>query len=347
MPSSRPRGATPPLTTSTSVSRPASRSCSIDGRTLAMRLHHPARARSRSNSCGSVSWIDSSFSPCASPTATPSAQSAKTASRPLLGDAAVAQPGHRREPGERRVDQQLGPDHPAHVVGHARVARPAPERARARGARSRDRPVELADHVAAERVAHEPPRPDVGPAPLDDAGQQVARRRRCSSMRSWISPLPIETNAPIPPRATSGSSATWCSGDLTATSAKSNSPVELVDRGDRVEHRGALGALLAHRRGRGRAARRRAPRWRRARPRRRPACAAVMPPMAPAADDQNPGHAPQRRRNVALRASSVAASEAVSSTRAWTLRPRWTREAHLRRGAELGDLRPATSRSAP
>ena len=64
------------------------------------------------------------------------------------------------------------------------------------------------------------------------------------SMRSWISPLPSETNAPIPPRATSGSSATWCSGDLTATSAKSNSPSSSSTEVDGVEHRGALGALL-------------------------------------------------------------------------------------------------------
>ena len=48
------------------------------------------------------------------------------------------------------------------------------ERGRQRVRAIGDRPVELADHVAAERVAHEPPRADVGPAPLDDAGEQVA-----------------------------------------------------------------------------------------------------------------------------------------------------------------------------
>ena len=91
---------------------------------------------------------------------------------PLLGDAAVAQPGDRREARERAVDQQLGPDHPAHVARHAH--RPdrlelARERLRARAVGA----VELADHVAAVGVAHEPPRPDVRAAPLDDARQQV------------------------------------------------------------------------------------------------------------------------------------------------------------------------------
>ena len=81
IPSSRPRSATPPLTTSTSVARPASRSCSIEGRTLAMAASS-ARARSRRSRAGRSRGSNSSVSSCASPTATPSAQSAKTASGP-------------------------------------------------------------------------------------------------------------------------------------------------------------------------------------------------------------------------------------------------------------------------
>ena len=45
-----------------------------------------------------------------------------------------------------------------------------------------------------------------------------------SAIRSWISPLPSETNASILPVATSGSRAARWKGDLTAISAKSKSP---------------------------------------------------------------------------------------------------------------------------
>ena len=170
---SRPRCATPPLTTSTSVARPAR------GPAASTAACWPATAIIRASAASSRST-----SGAARRRAPTRAQSLGLADRdalgpdrvdgvrPLLGDAAVAQARDGGEPGEGGVDEQLGPDLAAQVVGHADVADRLEQRASAR-VRSRSAPSSSPTNRR-DRVAHDAARPEVGPAPLDDAREQVA-----------------------------------------------------------------------------------------------------------------------------------------------------------------------------
>ena len=114
----------------------------------------------------------SSSRPCASATASALVPQ-REGGRMVVGGGAVAKAGDGGEPGEGAVDQQLRPDHPAHVLGHAggtdRLQRLG-EPLRPLGAGV----VELAEHVPAFAVADQVPGAGVGAAPLHQAREQVA-----------------------------------------------------------------------------------------------------------------------------------------------------------------------------
>ena len=179
-----------------------------------------------------------------------------------------------------RVDQQLGPDHPAHVVGDPRARRPAPAPRASARARSRTSPSSSPTMYPPSESRTSRPGPTLEPP---------HSTRHASRLPGADDRLHAVLDQPVADRDEGADPAARdqrlqrdvVQRRLDRDQREVELALELRRRErDGVEHRGPLGALLARRRGRDRAARATCSSLASSTTTSASIWAAVMPPMA-------------------------------------------------------------------